>query len=82
MKLEEAKEILNQNDYILTESYATVDAVAREIKKLLKTKYEIRDRAKLEEYMDDIVPFKVSGLWATRPARDYAAKLCRDYFNW
>ena len=79
MELDEAKEILNDNGYILTERAATVESVAREIKKLLRTKYEIKERSKLQTYMEDLVPFKVPLMYS---ASSYASKLCKDYFGW
>ena len=78
MKLDEAKKILNENDYILTER-ATLDGVVREIKKLLKSKYEVTDRSKFNQYVEELTPIRVPPVYTSA---EYARKLCKKYFGW
>ena len=78
MKLEEAKKILKENDYILTER-ATLDGVVREIKKLLKSKYEVSDRSKFNQYVEELTPIRVPLVYTSA---EYARKLCKNYFGW
>lgn len=78
MELDEAKKILKENDYILTER-ATLDGVVREIKKLLKSKYEVSDRSKFNQYVEELTPIRVPPVYT---AVEYARKLCKNYFGW
>ena len=78
MKIDEAKKILKENDYILTER-ATLDGVVREIKKLLKSKYEVSDRSKFNQYVEELTPVRVPPVYTSA---EYARKLCKNYFGW
>lgn len=78
MKLEEAEKILKENDYILTER-ATLDGVVSEIKKLLKSKYEVTDRSKFNQYVEELTPVRVPQVYTSA---EYARKLCKNYFGW
>lgn len=79
MELDEAFEILKENDYILTERLATFEGVVKEIKKLLRSKYEITDRSKFNQYVEELTPVRVPQVYTSA---EYARKLCKDYFGW
>ena len=79
MKLEEAKQILEENDYILTEKLATFDGVVKEIKRLLRSKYEITDKNKFNQYVEELKPVRIPQVYTSA---EYASKLCKSYFGW
>ena len=79
MKLDEAKKILEENDYILTEKLATFDGVIREIKRLLRSKYEITDKNKFNQYVEELKPVRIPQVYTSA---EYASKLCKNYFGW
>ena len=83
MRLDEAKQILTENGYTLNERI-TETSLAKEIRKLLKTKYEF-DNKKVNLYFDDIMPVSMprpGSMTDLRGAEMYARRLCRDYFGW
>lgn len=69
---------VKENDYILTER-ATLDGVVREIKKLLRSKYEVTDKSKFNQYVEELTPIRVPPVYTSS---EYARKLCRNYFGW
>lgn len=79
MQLDEAKKILEENDYILTEGLATIEGVVREIKKLLRSKYEVTDKSKFNQYVEELTPVRVPQVYTSA---EYARKLCKNYFGW
>jgi hypothetical protein len=79
MKLNEAIQILEENNYILTERLATFDSVVREIKRLLRSKYEVTDKSKFNQYVKELTPVRVPQVYTSA---EYAKKLCKDYFGW
>jgi len=59
-------------------------SLEKAIKSLLRTKYEVSGH-RLVEYFEDIMPImmpKPGSIHASWNSKDYAEKLCRDYFNW
>lgn len=79
MELNEAKQILEENDYILTEGLATLNGVVREIKKLLRSKYEVTDKSKFNQYVEELTPVRIPQVYTSA---EYARKLCKNYFGW
>lgn len=69
---------VKEND-ILTERLATFDGVVREIKRLLRSKYEVTDRNKFNQYVEELKPVRVPQVYTSA---EYASKLCKDYFGW
>ena len=68
-----------KNDYILTERLATFDGVVKEIKRLLRSKYEVTDRSKFNQYVEELTPVRVPQVYTSA---EYASKLCKNYFGW
>jgi hypothetical protein len=79
MKLNEAEKVLNDAGFLMEARLATFDGVVREIKKLLKSKYEITDRSKFNQYVEELTPVRVPQVYTSA---EYARKLCKDYFGW
>ena len=84
MRLDEAKEILSDNGYIVESRGMTEESLAKAIRSLLKNKYEL-SKSKVDEYFEDIMPInlpKPGTMISKLSATDYAYRLCKDYFNW
>ena len=72
-----------ENGYLLTERMSE-ESLAREIRKLLRTKYEVSGY-KLKTYFEDIMPIRLPqpGTMAYNyGSKFYAEELCKKYFNW
>lgn len=72
-------ESLEDENDVLTEKLATFDGVVKEIKRLLKSKYEITDRSKFNQYVEELTPVRVPQVYTSA---EYASKLCKNYFGW
>ena len=79
MRLDEAEKVLNDAGFLMEARLATFEGVVREIKKLLKSKYEITDRSKFNQYVEELTPVRVPQVYTSA---EYARKLCKDYFGW
>jgi hypothetical protein len=79
MELNEAEKVLNDAGYLMEARLATFEGVVREIKKLLKSKYEVTDRSKFNQYVEELTPVRVPQVYTSA---EYARKLCKDYFGW
>lgn len=71
--------LTDKEDDILTERLATFDGVVREIKRLLKSKYEVTDKSKFNQYVEELTPVRVPQVYTSA---EYASKLCKNYFGW
>lgn len=79
MKLDEAEKVLNDAGFLMEARLATFEGVVKEIKKLLRSKYEITDRSKFNQYVEELTPVRVPQVYTSA---EYARKLCKDYFGW
>ena len=79
MRLEEAEKVLNDAGFLMEARLATFEGVVKEIKKLLRSKYEITDRSKFNQYVEELTPVRVPQVYTSA---EYARKLCKDYFGW
>lgn len=79
MELNEAEKVLNDAGFLMEARLATFEGVVREIKKLLRSKYEITDRSKFNQYVEELTPVRVPQVYTSA---EYARKLCKDYFGW
>ena len=79
MKLNEAEKVLNDAGFLMEARLATFEGVVKEIKKLLRSKYEITDRSKFNQYVEELTPVRVPQVYTSA---EYARKLCKDYFGW
>ena len=79
MELNEAEKVLNDAGFLMEARLATFEGVVREIKKLLKSKYEVTDRSKFNQYVEELTPVRVPQVYTSV---EYARKLCKDYFGW
>ena len=79
MDLNEAEKVLNDAGFLMEARLATFDGVVKEIKKLLKSKYEVTDRSKFNQYVEELTPVRVPPVYTSS---EYARKLCKNYFGW
>ena len=79
MELNEAEKVLNDAGFLMEARLATFEGVVKEIKKLLRSKYEITDRNKFNQYVEELTPVRVPQVYTSA---EYARKLCKDYFGW
>lgn len=79
MELNEAEKVLNDAGFLMEARLATFEGVVKEIKKLLRSKYEITDRSKFNQYVEELTPVRVPQVYTSA---EYARKLCKDYFGW
>ena len=78
MKLNEAIQILEENNYILTERLATFDGVVKEIKRLLRSKYEVTDKSKFNQYVEELTPVRVPQVYTSAEYAKNFVKIILD----